>query len=150
MRGVARIPNAVRGAALALACAAVLAGCGAGSTTHGAGTTILNVTEKDFAISAPTHVRTGDFLIRSHNHGPDDHELIVVRFDGKQLPLRGDGITVDEEMLVKAGVEAGALEPIGRTVGELHVHLTPGRYELFCNMAGHYLGGMHRVLSVEA
>jgi uncharacterized cupredoxin-like copper-binding protein len=149
MRDVARIPNALRGAVLAFACAAVLAGCGGRSAPQGAGTGILNVTEKDFAISAPTHVRAGDLLIRSRNHGPDDHELIVVRLDGKQLPLRADGITVDEDMLVKAGVEAGALEPIGRTVGELHVHLTPGRYELFCNMAGHYLGGMHRVLRVE-
>jgi uncharacterized cupredoxin-like copper-binding protein len=30
----------------------------------------------------------------------------------------------------------------------LHLHLTPGRYVLFCNMAGHYLGGMHRTLVV--
>jgi uncharacterized cupredoxin-like copper-binding protein len=28
------------------------------------------------------------------------------------------------------------------------LHLRPGRYELFCNMAGHYLGGMRAELVV--
>jgi uncharacterized cupredoxin-like copper-binding protein len=27
--------------------------------------------------------------------------------------------------------------------------LAPGRYVLFCNMSGHYLGGMHRLLVVR-
>ena len=41
--------------------------------------------------------------------------------------------------------DVAALEPdeAGKT-RYLRVNLTPGRYELFCNMAGHYLGGMHR------
>ena len=77
----------------------------------------------------------------------DDHELIVVRLQGRSLPLRQDGITVDEDALDRE--TAGALEPFsGGSVDTLHVHLAPGRYELFCNMAGHYLGGMHRVLVV--
>jgi uncharacterized cupredoxin-like copper-binding protein len=29
------------------------------------------------------------------------------------------------------------------------VKLRPGRYELFCNMAGHYLGGMRVQLVVS-
>jgi uncharacterized cupredoxin-like copper-binding protein len=146
MRDVNRIHTTLGGTALAVACAAVLAGCG-GEAKRDAGTRILNVTEKDFTIAAPRSVRAGDLLIRANNKGPDDHELIVVRLDGSKLPLRRDGITVDEDALEKA--EAGALEPFsGRT--ELRVHLTPGRYELLCNMAGHFLGGMHRVLRVEA
>jgi uncharacterized cupredoxin-like copper-binding protein len=31
----------------------------------------------------------------------------------------------------------------------LRVRLTPGRYEFFCNMSGHYLGGMHTVIVVR-
>ena len=51
-------------------------------------------------------------------------------------------MTVNEEALEK--VEAGALEPgASGSVRELHLHLKPGRYELFCNMSGHFLGGMH-------
>jgi uncharacterized cupredoxin-like copper-binding protein len=33
-------------------------------------------------------------------------------------------------------------------VEEVLLHLKPGRYELFCNMAGHYLGGMRAALVV--
>ncbi len=45
---------------------------------------------------------------------------------------------------------AGVLEP-GQpgSVRELNVHLRPGRYVLFCNMSGHYLGGMHTTLVVR-
>src|SRR5262245_40720329 len=147
MRGVNRVGQALRAIGLAVVLAAVLAGCG-GATGHAGGQArILDVTEKDFKIDAPARVRAGDVLIRSHNKGPDDHELIVVRLDGKTLPLRRDGITIDEDALEQE--QAGALEPFRHnTVAELRVRLTPGRYELFCNMAGHYFGGMHRVLQV--
>ena len=36
------------------------------------------------------------------------------------------------------------------TVGTLPLTLAPGRYVFFCNMDGHYLGGMHAVLEVTA
>jgi len=81
------------------------------------------------------------------NHGPDQHELIVVRASGGELPLRSDAATVDEEGLdpVTVGVlEAGAVG----SVRELDLRLGPGRYEVFCNMAGHYLGGMSAEFTV--
>jgi uncharacterized cupredoxin-like copper-binding protein len=31
----------------------------------------------------------------------------------------------------------------------MRVHLTPGRYVLYCNMSGHFLGGMHTLLVVR-
>ena len=62
--------------------------------------------------------------------------------------LRSDGLTVDEEGLVRRS--AGVLEPAQPgVVRSLLVHLTPGRYVLFCNMSGHFLGGMRRVLIVR-
>jgi uncharacterized cupredoxin-like copper-binding protein len=62
--------------------------------------------------------------------------------------MRSDGRTVDEEALAQRGLRA--LEPgASGAVRDLQVHLTPGRYVLFCNMSGHYLGGMHRVLVVR-
>ena len=108
----------------------------------------MHVTVKDFAIKAPGRVRAGELSFEVSNRGPDAHELIVVRSDSTQLPLRADGETVDEDAL--SGVEAGALEPgaahLDRT---LKVHLSPGRYVLFCNMAGHYFGGMRHELVVQ-
>ena len=58
-------------------------------------------------------------------------------------------MTVNEEALTSI-TEAGSLEPgqPGRT-RDLDVRLTPGRYVLFCNMSGHFLGGMHATLVVR-
>jgi uncharacterized cupredoxin-like copper-binding protein len=123
-----------------------VAGCGSGRPAADVHATRVRVTERDFRISAPRHVRTGDLLLSVHNRGPDAHELIVVR-EGSRLPLRRDGSTVSEEKLEP--VIAGALEP-GRphSTRTLRLHLAPGRYTLFCNMSGHYLGGMHTELVV--
>jgi uncharacterized cupredoxin-like copper-binding protein len=130
---------------LVLASLALLAFSGCGSGGHGAGA-VVRVTERDFRISAPKHVRSGDLLLSVRNRGPDAHELIVVR-DSARLPLRRDGMTVSEEKLEP--VKVGGLEP-GHpgSVRELRLHLAPGTYELFCNMSGHYLGGMHTKLVV--
>jgi uncharacterized cupredoxin-like copper-binding protein len=131
---------------LVMAAVAVIAGCG-GHSRAGAGPP-LRISERDFAIKAPERVRAGHVTLVVANRGPDTHELIVVRANGQPLPMRGDGTTLDEERLKP--VEAGGLEP-GEpgTVRYLRVHLKPGRYVLFCNMSGHYLGGMHRTLIVS-
>jgi uncharacterized cupredoxin-like copper-binding protein len=108
----------------------------------------LQVTERDFTVKAPKQVRAGEVELLVHNNGPDAHELIVVRGGRRILPLRSDGLTVDEDALEKR--EAGILEP--GTAGltrKLSLRLAPGRYVLFCNMSGHYLGGMHTVLVVR-
>jgi uncharacterized cupredoxin-like copper-binding protein len=114
----------------------------------GADAPVQRITERDFHIAAPKHLRAGVVRLLVHNRGPDAHELIVVREQGSRLPLRRDRQTVDEEALDR--FEAGALEP-GEPGGtrELRVRLSPGRYVLFCNMSGHYLGGMSAVLVVR-
>lgn len=110
---------------------------------------MFGVNERDFMISAPAHVRAGEVTLRVRNHGPDEHELIVVQVGDRGLPLRADGFTVDEDAIQRA--EAGSLEP-GAPGGQrdLRLRLTPGRYVLFCNMAGHYMGGMHASLVVSS
>jgi uncharacterized cupredoxin-like copper-binding protein len=93
-------------------------------------------------------VSPGAVVVRVTNHGPDRHELIVVRVRGNGLPLRADGMTINEEALQRA--EVGVLEPgAPGSVRELHVNLSAGRYVLFCNMSGHYMGGMHTMLVVR-
>ena len=124
------------------ACLLTAAGCSAGRPGARPGETLLRVTERDFHISAPKQVAAGDVRLSVRNRGPDSHELIVVRARDSRLPLRRDGVTVDEEALERATV--GTLEPgaLGSS-RELRIHLAPGRYVLLCNMSGHYLGGMH-------
>jgi uncharacterized cupredoxin-like copper-binding protein len=123
------------------------AACGGGNRTA-QGEQIARVTEKDFAITAPKRLRAGEIRLVAENEGPDTHELIVVRDDGRLLPLRTDGLTVDEETLEPriAAVLEGYAPKAERSVT---LRLQPGRYTLFCNMAGHYLGGMHRELVVQ-
>jgi uncharacterized cupredoxin-like copper-binding protein len=109
---------------------------------------VISVTERDFRIKAPASIATGRVRLHIRNLGPDTHELIVARLRGRQLPLRADGLTVDEEALEP--LHPVVVEGMERGKGtEVSVDLPPGRYELFCNMAGHYLSGMHRTLVVR-
>jgi uncharacterized cupredoxin-like copper-binding protein len=139
-------------AALATASILVVSGCGESPGTH-RGARLVRVTERDFRISAPKRIPAGDVVFRVRNNGPDDHELLVVRHEGEEeegeeeLPLRADGLTVDEDGLgsrLVEGLEAG--EPGAR---ELRVNLKPGHYELFCNMKGHYLAGMEAEIEAQ-
>lgn len=130
-----------------LACAGLLtlAGCGGGAS---AGIRVMRITERDFRITAPRHLAPGRVRLEVANDGPDLHELIVVRDPSTALPMRSDGLTVDEDAL--RPVELGSLEPgAPGSVRALTLTLRPGRYEIFCNMAGHYMGGMHAVLVVR-
>ena len=129
---------------LACAVAVVLltSGCGGSSAPVSDGGSVVQITERDFHISAPSRVRAGQVVFRVHNLGPDDHEFIVVRTNGHPLPLRSDGMTVNEGSLQSSIV--GALEPgPPGSVRYLKLDLPPGRYEVLCNMEGHYMGGMH-------
>jgi hypothetical protein len=137
------------GLGILAALAPALSGCASasGAAANPPGRTV-RVDERDFRINAPTEVRAGRMTFAVHNRGPDAHELIVVREDGYELPLRADGLTIDEDAVQNA--TAGALEP-GKPgdVRMLSVRLKPGRYALICNMSGHYLGGMDRDLVVR-
>jgi uncharacterized cupredoxin-like copper-binding protein len=140
MRGVRLRTVAAAGAT------ALLAGCGStGSAPSGEA---LPVSVRDFHIDAPLTARAGEVRLAVHNRGPDTHEIFIVRADDPALPLRQDGITVDEDALEQREVgEVEGTEP-GKT-GTGSFDLKPGRYELICNMAGHYRGGMHTTLVVR-
>jgi len=109
---------------------------------------VVRVFERDFHISlVHGRISAGTVVFRVTNRGPDEHEFIVIHADGG-LPLRPDGITLDEDALAKS--IAGSVEPA--SAGETHVlrlQLKPGRYAVVCNMFGHYMGGMHADLVVR-
>jgi uncharacterized cupredoxin-like copper-binding protein len=133
--------------AVVLAVAAVALSRGGRDAAAG-GLPVLQITERDFQIKAPKVVRAGRFLLQARNRGPDTHELLVVRFTGKRLPLRSDGLTVDEDALESA--TAVIIEGFERgNDRKARIHLSPGRYVLLCNMSGHYLGGMHATVTVR-
>ena len=133
-------------------------GCGEMEGDKAPSSRVARVTQRDFHIKAPKRIPAGDVTFSVKNEGPDDHELLVVKEDESQgggedeeeeeaTPLRHDGLTVDEDKLGSSLVDA--LEPQEPGVHTLRVNLKPGRYELFCNMAGHYLAGMEAGFEVQ-
>jgi hypothetical protein len=108
----------------------------------------MKVSERDFRITAPRYVRAGQLRVQVRNQGPGTHDLLVVRFAGGHLPLRPDGVTVNEGALRRVTVARfEGSGPGGHR--EAVVRLAPGRYILFCDMAGHYLAGMHTTVIVR-
>jgi Sulfocyanin (SoxE). len=121
----------------ALAVMLLAAGCGGGS--HRA-LPVVPITERDFHITVPPVIPAGDVRIVLTNKGPVTHELIIVHAAPGRLPRRPDGFTIDEDALTPRIV--GSFERDGPSTRNLVIHLTPGRYVIFCNMAGHAASGM--------
>jgi uncharacterized cupredoxin-like copper-binding protein len=112
---------------------------------------VVNVLLDDFHVRRTTaSAASGEVRFQLANNGPSTHEFIVVRTDraAAQLPLQRDGLTVDEEGPNVDDVD----EAEGLDIGDrrtLTLDLAPGHYVLFCNMEGHYLGGMHAAFTVR-
>jgi uncharacterized cupredoxin-like copper-binding protein len=136
------------GAAILLAGLVIVAlpACGGDDAAPTGGATVVRITEKDFEIKAPEKLSPGKYVFEVDNRGPADHELIVAKEGEKHAPFRDDGITLDEDAIEPS--IAGALEPGVPGTRQLEIDLKPGEYVLFCNMSGHYLGGMDHELEV--
>jgi uncharacterized cupredoxin-like copper-binding protein len=131
------------------ACVLTAAGCGSQPVRHAHAGAVVRVTERDFKITAPATVRAGHVQLLVANEGPDDHELAVVRAPiVGELPMRRDGLTIDEDAIEH--VTSGGIEPQQPgQASRIDLDLKPGRYILLCNMSGHYLGGMDRTVVVR-
>lgn len=106
--------------------------------------------------AGPGVVSAGTVSLRVVNRGTQTHELVV-------LPLRAgqaggtrtvgtDGQVDEAGSLGEAsrGCGAGAGDGIAPgEVGWLTLALGPGRYELVCNLPGHYAAGMYTQLEVR-
>jgi uncharacterized cupredoxin-like copper-binding protein len=145
--GRTRLERFIAPAILAIALLAI-SGCSGGQPAKRAAGKEIRVAERDFKIAvARKRVPAGDYTLVVHNKGPDSHELIVIKAQSPRLPLRREGMTVDEGSLEH--VIPGLLEPESPGTHRLKLHLTTGRYELICNMSGHYFGGMRAQLVVQ-
>ncbi len=76
------------------------------------------------------------------------HEMVVMKLSSPDeiLPYDSDAGEVNEDAIASLG-EVSELDP-GQS-GTLSVDLTPGQYLLFCNVPGHYTGGMWTVLTAS-
>jgi uncharacterized cupredoxin-like copper-binding protein len=113
--------------------------------------TPVNVRLEDFRIRADAAiVPAGTVSLRIFNQGPTSHEVNVVRTDlvPDKLPLQKDGLTVDDEADgMKPVDDVGGLDIDDRKT--MVLRLAQGHYVLYCNLEGHYLGGMYAALTVR-
>ncbi|MEP7035102.1 MAG: hypothetical protein ABI662_01175 [Dermatophilaceae bacterium] len=89
------------------------------------------------------------------NAGAVRHEMVILPLTGSQTvgtrPFGGDAKVDEAGSLGEASKSGGegsgeGIEP--GASGRLTVTLAPGRYELICNLMGHYVSGMYRQLTV--
>ena len=109
----------------------------------------MDVTLKDFSIHASVpSVKAGPVIFNIFNVGPATHEFVVVRTDlpADRLPIAADGLSVDEDALASVGEIS---EVNISTSVPLDLRLSSGRYVFFCNLEGHYLGGMRLAFVVS-
>ena len=106
-------------------------------------------------VTSTSSVASGAVSLRVTNSGVLTHELVVLQLKaGADAGSRsiGDDGKVDEagsagEVSNTCGADAGDGLAPGST-GWTTITLTPGRYELVCNLPGHYGAGMYAELDV--
>jgi uncharacterized cupredoxin-like copper-binding protein len=116
-----------------------------GSTTHA-----MRVT------ADAREVPAGRVSLVATNAGSITHELVVLPLSAGQAA--GGRVTDSNGRVDEAGSLGEASKSCGRGAGEgitphtagwVTLDLAPGRYELLCNLPGHYAAGMYTVLRVE-
>jgi uncharacterized cupredoxin-like copper-binding protein len=110
---------------------------------------LVGISLRDFGIASSTPVvHDGNVDFHIDNGSPSTHEFVLVRSDlpADGLPISSDGLSADEDKIDHVG-EISQVDTL--TTQDLVLHLAPGRYIFFCNLEGHYLGGMHGVLEVS-
>ncbi len=112
----------------------------------------VNVTVKEYSVTAPPTALAGDVTFVVTNAGTMPHELLVVLSNvlPGQIPLTDSG---DPPVPVASGADKiSEDESVGETGGDplepgetrtfTVTDLASGKYQLLCNIAGHYRNGM--------
>ena len=105
---------------------------------------------------APSSIAVGTVSLRVNNTGYLTHELVVLPLSAGQRPgqrtVGTDGKVDETGRLGEASATcaAGAGDGIAAgSAGWVTLTLARGRYELLCNLPGHYTGGMYAELDVS-
>ncbi|MFF5262565.1 hypothetical protein ACFY4C_26820 [Actinomadura viridis] len=107
--------------------------------------------------AGPSQVRQGTVSLRAYNTGAWAHEVVVLPLPAGrqpgQRPIGAGGTVAETGSLGEASrtCGAGAGNSMGiapGSAGWTTLRLTPGRYELICNLPGNYAAGMYTELDV--
>lgn len=103
----------------------------------------------------PTSVHAGTVSLLVANQGSIVHELVVLPLPGDARPgerrITSDDRVSETNSLGEASTTCGAGAGDGINPGSqswVSLDLKPGRYELVCNIPGHYAAGMYAELDV--
>ena len=106
--------------------------------------------------AAPSRVLAGLVSLVAVNSGSRTHELLVLPLSAGATvgarTVRTDGTVPELGSLGEASRTCGAGSGDGISAGSagwVTLILAPGRYELLCNLPGHYAAGMYRELDVR-
>ncbi|WP_229841725.1 sulfocyanin-like copper-binding protein [Streptomyces brasiliensis] len=106
-------------------------------------------------VARPATVSAGVVSLWVLNTGAMAHEVVVLRLPSGQgigeRPIGPDGKVNEAGSLGEASRSCGTGEGDGIAPGTMAwttLTLRPGRYELVCNLPGHYLAGMYTELDV--
>ena len=107
-------------------------------------------------IADATSVPHGTVSFIATNLGSINHELVILPLSDNQIvgtrPQGGDGKVDETASIGEASNTCGSRTGDGIAPGASSwttVTLTPGRYELVCNLPGHYAAGMYTQLTVQ-
>ena len=107
-------------------------------------------------VATPTSVASGQVSFVATNTGSVNHELVVLPLPGNQIvgtrAIQPDGTVDETSSLGEASNSCAAGTGDGIAPGSsswVTVTLAPGRYELVCNLPGHYAAGMYAQLTVR-
>jgi len=100
-------------------------------------------------------VAHGTVSFLATNNGSISHELVVLPLPGSQIAgtraIGGDAKVDETESLGEASASCGNGAGEGIVPGAsswVTLTLAPGRYELVCNLPGHYAAGMYTQITV--
>ena len=96
----------------------------------------------------PAEVKAGEVTFEIVNKSTNlEHEFLLYKTEqpADAMPMNQDGDRIDEGKI--AGFEEAGDLPEGGNKSWT-TKLAPGHYMAFCNEQGHYLAGMHTVLTV--
>ena len=134
-------------AAAVLAIVLVASACAAAPTNDTSETPSVYIEMSDFKL-VPDHpvVAAGHVVFGIRNHASMQHEIKVIKTDlaPDQLPVDGPTAKAKED-----GKVGELLNISGGASRKLVLELTPGKYVLICNVAGHYQLGMRVGLEVQ-
>ena len=105
-------------------------------------------------MASPTSVPAGEVSFRVWNAGTIVHELVVMPMPPGgpgSRPVGTDGKVSEDGSLGEASNSCGEGAGAGIEPGAsswVTLQLAPGRYELMCNIAGHYAMGMFTEIDI--